>query len=102
MRTQRKEHFSITAHGDVRYHNHSGKQLGRFEKMLSRIIVHDSAIPCLGIYRKENACLHKNKNVHISEYHYSKWKQLKCQSNEKHINKTQYVYKMEYFFRVIK
>ena len=85
---------------NVNWHNHSGKKVCRFLQKLKIDLLHDLALPLLGIYLDKTIIQkHTCTPLFIAAlFTIAKtWRQPKCPLTEKWIKKMWYIYTMEYY-----
>ena len=94
---EKEEHSSIVGEIASMY-NHSGNQ---FCRKLDIVLPEDPAIPLLGIYPEDVPTCNKNtcSNMFIAALFIiaRSWKEPRCPSTEKWIQKMWYIYTMEYY-----
>jgi hypothetical protein len=97
---EKEEHSSIVGEIASMY-NHSGNQ---FCRKLDIVLPEDPAIPLLGIYPEDVPTCNKNtcSNMFIAALFIiaRSWKEPRCPSTEKWIQKMWYIYIMEYYSAV--
>jgi hypothetical protein len=97
-----KKEPSFTAGGNASWCNHSGKKIWQLLKNLNIDLPYDPAIPLLGIYPKDcNTDYSKGTGTPMfiaALFTIAKlWKQPRCPTTDKWINKLCYLYMMEFY-----